>query len=101
MSGLAAQVIHYLLHGVLLAWLLSRTPTERLSDDQLALLTGTRVYVRWLVTCMHFVPGWLIAMMWISLCEATASRFLAMFRHKIEGSEEHLTQAAAAAASAL
>nr|CDS33077.1 expressed protein [Hymenolepis microstoma] len=82
-SSLVAQVIRYVLHGILLAWLFSRTPTDRLTNDQLAFLKGTYAFVGWLVICVHYIPGWLIVMLWISLCEVTSSRFLSIFQRKL------------------
>ncbi|VUZ40205.1 unnamed protein product [Hymenolepis diminuta] len=93
-SSLVAQIIRYILHGILLAWLFSRTPTDRLTNDQLALLKETRAFVGRLVICVHRIPGWFITMLWISLCEATSSRFLIIFQRKIEadGGEENFLQ---------
>ncbi|KAM3181209.1 hypothetical protein ACTXT7_014822 [Hymenolepis weldensis] len=95
-SSLVAQIIRHILHGILLAWLFSRTPTHRLTNDQLALLKETRVFVGRLVICVHCIPGWLITMLWVSLCEVTSSRFLTIFQRKIEagGGEENFLQTA-------
>lgn len=83
-SSLVAQVIRHILHGILLAWLFSRTPTDRLTNDQLAILKETYAFVGWLVTYVHYIPGWLIVVLWISLCEVTSSRFLSIFQQKLE-----------------
>ncbi|VDN99235.1 unnamed protein product [Rodentolepis nana] len=101
-SSLVAQVIRYILHGILLAWLFSRTPTDRLTNDQLAVLKETYAFVGWLVTCIHYIPGWLITMLWISLCEVTSTRFLSMFQQWFEtdrGNENFLQTAANFAAA--
>lgn len=85
--GLFAQCLRYLLHAVLLAWLVYGAPRERLSDERLALLYETRALVGSLVHWTHYIPNWAISMLWIPLCEATASLLLSKFQRCIEGEE--------------
>lgn len=91
-----AQCMRYLLHGVLLAWLVYQAPRERLSDEQLALLYETRALVGSLVHWAHYVPSWVITMLWIPLCEATASLLLSKVQRCIEGGEEDVAMTSAA-----
>ncbi|VDK35299.1 unnamed protein product [Taenia asiatica] len=94
--SLFAQCLRYLFHGVLLAWLVYQVPPERLSDEQLALLYETRAYVGSLVNWAHYVPSWAITMLWIPLCEATASLLLSKVQRCVEGGEGDVIVAPAA-----
>ncbi|CDS38070.1 Tryptophan rich protein [Echinococcus multilocularis] len=85
--GLFAQCLRYLLHAVLLAWLVYGAPRERLSNERLALLYETRALVGSLVQWTHYIPNWAISMLWIPLCEATASLLLSKVQRCIEGEE--------------
>ncbi|VDM32166.1 unnamed protein product [Hydatigera taeniaeformis] len=93
--SLFAQCVRYILHGILLAWLAYQAPRERLSDEQLALLYETRALVGSLVHWIHYVPSWVITMLWIPLCEATASLLLSKVQRCIEGEEDVMVAPAA------